>query len=713
MFPDFCPGGPIDVPAKQVVCPSDPTISFSASGPSYSFENFNLVSFDSFYAPSGDVEGRALIKNNLNLPTGTYSFGYELRTGGSAAWDQSLPYSLVVGGNMHWAVGGEVYPLNAAGDGYPAAARENIYVGGSVTGGLDYMVTRRTGGPCAGCLNDDFANALAFYTMLSNSFDAVANNAAATLQWGGVQITCTDAASSSYSAHIKASALSGSTWFLPITTCNPNAQFVLNIEMDIASVKFQGDHLAFFQPEKILYNVPGTGKQVNVMTEVRGSLLAPGHSYYQPNSGVYKGNVIVGNVVQAHQINRIFCETPAPPPNPPTYHYCPFFETACTGLNFPLGSGVYSFRDFNVVSFNDFHAETGDVEGRIATKRDASFGNGYSVGFELETATSQPDNSLPYSLIVGRDLTWGSGSLHPDGTGYPLPGNREDMFVGGNAAVHASLVDRRTGGPCGTAGCLDAYFNAAQQCYIGFSNTLGAQADNVAKNIQWSNLEITCSAQLDRYVVSLTPAEMALFTYTTLTGCNFQAEWIINIRGTGPVSFRGDSFPGLPGGVVYNIIGDRAVSITETLVNGHVLAPTSTINQPGGVIVGKVVAGDVTFSLQINKPDCPNPGVIVVTTTTPEPTEPGTEIPVSSITSLRAGDSIRSSDGQVNTIVAAYENPSRIVVATPMKAMAQNTLITATINGNALRPQVDTAPTSSAVAVSVSVALFAILALLF
>jgi len=503
----------------------------------------------------------------------------------------------------------------------------------------------------------------------------------------------------------------------PHIGCNPNAQIVFNIQMDQATVSFNGDHLRGFKNERVLWNILGSGKTVIVNTEVTGTILAPGHSYNQPGNGVVKGNIIVGDVAQAHQINRLHCEPPAPPPNPPTYHYCPFFETNCAGLNFPLGGGVYSFRDFNVVSFKDFTANTGDVEGRVAVQRDASFGNGYSVGFLLETSTSQPDNSLPYSLVVGRDLSWGSGSLHPDGSGLPFPGQREDMFVGGNSVVHSSLVNRRTGGPCGTPGCLDSYFNAARNCYEGFSTVLSNQADNVVKKIEFSNLELTCSnPNLARYVVSITPEDIALYTYTTLVGCNFQAEWIINVRGVGTVNFRGGSFPGLPGGVVYNVIGTRDVSITETKVNGHVLAPGGTINQPGGVIVGKVVAADITFSLQINKPDCPDPDTIIVTTTTEEPEQGGdTFLSVSSLSSLRAGDNI-AVGGASYTIVAAYTDANGkdfFQVDHNLGVIPAGSIVSANIDGSAARPAVDTAPTSSASIAAVSFALFAILALLF
>jgi len=105
----------------------------------------------------------------------------------------------------------------------------------------------------------------------------------------------------------------------------------------------------------------------------------------------------------------------------------------------------------------------------------------------------------------------------------------------------------------------------------------------------------------------LTAAEFASFTYTTTGNCNYQARWYINIRGTDDVTISGASFPGVPGGIVYNVIGcDRTITVTQTALAGHLLAPCSDVNQPDGVITGKVVARNVIASRQINRENtCP------------------------------------------------------------------------------------------------------------
>jgi len=371
-------------------------------------------------------------------------------------------------------------------------------------------------------------------------------------------------------------------------------------------------------------------------------------------------------------------------------------------------------RDFNVITFNDFKANTGDIEGRLAAKRDVTLGNGYSIGYELHTFNNQPDNSLPYSLVAGRNVNWGSGSLHPDGSGIPYPGDKEDMFVGGSYNGDNQLA-LRVHGPCGASGCLDSYFNAAQTCYEGYQTTLAAQSDNVQKAFYWSGLFITCDdVNADSYTVSLTPAEMTTYTYTTLDNCNLQASWTINVKGSGDVLLTGDSFPGLAGGVVYNVIGSgRIITVTETSVNGHLLAPNNFLNQTGGVIVGKVVAADILMSLQINKQNnCPNPENVTVTVPSSEPTYVGSNnFPVLTPSFIRSGDQVTVS-GQSYDVTSVTKNSISVSPAAKSN-YAAGTLIKASINGANGRVAMDEVAPSSASVLSVTFALFALLALFF
>jgi len=166
----------------------------------------------------------------------------------------------------------------------------------------------------------------------------------------------------------------------------------------------------------------------------------------------------------------------------------------------------------------------------------------------------------------------------------------------------------------------------------------------------------------------LTPEQLAQTTYTVVDGCNFQAEWIINIRGTGAVTLSGDSFPAIPGGVLYNIIGARTVFVHDTQVNGHILAPAATLNQTGGVIVGKVVAADIVFALQINKQNtCPVPVPVSIPLVPSVPVNAGdSEFALqNSVSNFRINDNIvLPNDKVLGKIIAINSDKNTVTVDT-------------------------------------------------
>jgi len=645
-----------------------------------------------------------------------YSVGYQLRTSGVTAWDNSLPYAVVVGHNCNWA-SGDVYP---DGSGIPyAGEEENIFVGGTFTGSSD-LALRVTGGPCDSCLDNDFDNAQSYYSTLSDAFAAVPDNVVAVIQYTQMTITCSDSEAFSYSVTVDGDDFSTVTYYT-VVGCNRFAQIVINIGGTGSTVEFQGDDIPH-DAEKVLYNVLGANRIVLIETEVTGNILAPNNQFNQPGDGVVVGVVIVANVQQALQINRVHCVNPAPVPHPPNgTNLCPAWESDCLGLDFPLDEGVYSFRDFNVISFDSFTAATGDIEGRLAARNDVSLGAGFSIGYQLETFNNQPDNSLPYSLVAGRDCTWISGALFPDGSGTPYPGEEEGMFCGHSFTGSADLTTRVSGN-CTTsngvyvAGCLDQYFDAAYECYEGYSNALAGQADNVVQTVVWDGLFLTCDdSSADVYYVTLTPDVMATYTYTSVSNCNFQAFWIINVAGSGDVFITGDSFPAICGGVVYNIIGARTVNITDTSVCGHVLAPDATIYQPGGVIVGKVVAGDVSFSLQINKNNnCPNPGTVTLPTSSSSDAPSGqTYLQVQGSGGIMPNDVITINSVFTNLVVSIDGNTITLNNALTQDIPA-GSLITATVSNANGRPiaKSDNASSSHNAASSVAAVASFVLALL-
>jgi len=692
-------------PTNAATCAHDPVLNFGSAD--YGFENFNLVSFDGMYAPSGDVEGRTAVRNSVDLTA--YSIGYQLRTSGVAANSPSLPYTMVVGRNAKWH-GGSVHP---DGSGFPyAGPKEYIFVGSDFTNADSFLQTDRTGScPTAGCLNADFDAAQAYYKDLSAAFATIADNAHYTIaSWGTISLTCNSMADSQYYITVSPNDFSTIN-FWDVTGCNSASGLVVNIKGAGNTVKFFGASQTFFSPAKTLYNVVPTASTPSVRVEVgtNGNLLAPDSNYNQPGLGVFVGQVIVANVQQVLQINLVPC---APQPsnnhNNSNNYLCPSWEADCAGLDLVLDDSTYSFRDINVISFGDFTADTGDIQGRLAVQGNAHFGYGYSVGYELQTAVGIPDRHLPFSLIVEGDLTWGSGALYPQGNGIPYPGLQENMFVGGTFSTNQTdLVARRTEDCAGDAGCLDDTFNSAKTCYTGYSNNIAAVADNVAKNIEWSGLSITCNdASATAYYVSLTSAEFGSFTYTTLGNCNYQAQWYINIRGTDDVSISGDSFPSVPGGTVYNVVGcGRTITVHDTQLSGSFLAPCSTLNQPNGVINGKVVAGNIAASLQINRENtCPQNITVTIPIVVQIPSIQSTQLTLTN-NGGRTGDSL-TADGP--TIVAT--NGNVVSLSAPVTAAAGKTYY---IQSNTYdsRTPVDTQPASSGASV-VSMAFALVVALI-
>jgi len=267
---------------------------------------------------------------------------------------------------------------------------------------------------------------------------------------------------------------------------------------------------------------------------------------------------------------------------------CPFWDTACNGLTFAVNSSIVDFHDFDFISFGNLAANTGDIQGAAAVGGNVSLGNGFSIGDQITA-------NLPFSLIVNENLTWGSGALFPANS---------QMFVGGSLNAPPDLAIHRTNVPC--FGCLTAQFNAAQTCYLGFSNAFAALAANTNQQVLFSSLMITCQGNASQYVVQVSPQNLAQSTgYLLSSSCNSSANFVINIIGVGNVGFSGGSFPTV-GQLLYNIPGGNLITVSGTAVTGSILAPNSNFIQNGGVVMGKVVVGNAALVLQINVPICPS-----------------------------------------------------------------------------------------------------------
>jgi choice-of-anchor A domain-containing protein len=661
--------------------PADPVFtSFGNVG----FDNFNAISFNDYtVVPSGgDIEGRLAVQHNF-VSNGGYSVGIQINSGGASATDKVLPFSFVVGNDATFAAG-SIFPDGSNQAHFSPA--EFAFVGETFNAPA-YLQARRTGGPAVGLLDQDFANALAYYQLLSAELAATAPNTVWTIaNSGGLTITCNDQ-SGAYFVVLDSASFNSVNYYATPVNCNLNGFFVLTVTGGDAT--FGNSQQRFVAPENFLYNFPGTGRTITSTFQPEGSILAVGSTLNQP-SGTIVGNVIVGSVAQTNQINRLHCPVHPPPPTPsPTDVLCPYFETACAGLLLPIGPKVSSFRDFNLVSFGDLNDFGGDVQGRVAVGNNADV-SGFSVGRELNTLNG-PDADLPFAFVVSGDLTFTSGGVYPDGTNNYLPGNAEGIYVGGTFTGPQYLQQRVTGGP----GRLDSYFNAARQCYSQFSNTFAATPDNVLQSVQYGGLFLHCNSKTSAaYSVTVPDTVFNSITYYTLDNCNFQASWVINIGGSGTVNFFGGSFPAVAGGLVYNVLGsNRVINVTGTGVTGHILAPWNFLNQTASVIVGKVVVGNVINLVQVNKPACisSNPAVTI--------TSPLTQGAAAGSNSVKVLGNVFIAGDQLNvgsTVVATSADGKTLTLSPALSGgLSQGAFVT-TVVADTTASRVNVQPTQTA-----------------
>jgi fibro-slime domain-containing protein/choice-of-anchor A domain-containing protein len=670
------------------VVPNEPT--FTAFG-TYGFDNFNAISFDSFYVPTGDIQGRLAVRNSFKSTNG-YSVGLEINSGGASATDIVLPYSFVVGGNAEFDIG-SIFPDGSNQAHFSPA--EYAFVGGTFTA-PPYLQSRRTGGPAPGLLNPDFDNALLYYELLSTELAAVTPNTAWAIQYGGLTITCNDN-SGAYYVSIDAASFTSANYYNAPIGCNLKGFFVITVTG--GDTTFGQSMQTFVQPEYMLYNFPGKGRTITANNQPMGSILAPDSTLYQP-SGTIVGNVVVGNVSHSLQINRLHCPAHPPPIIPsPVDILCPTFESNCEGLVLPVGQQVASFRDFNFVSFGNFVDFAGDIQGRLAVAGNCNVSS-FSVGYELHTLNG-PDANIPYSLVVGGNLYFGTGSIYPDGSNVPYPGSAEGIYVGGNAYVPDYIRTRITGGP----GSLASWFGAARTCYNQFSQSFSSVPDNVIQSIQYGGLLLHCQSNLAAaYYVTVPATTFNTITYYILDNCNFQASWVVNIAGAEDVVFYGGSFPAVGGGLVYNVLGTgRTITVSGTGVTGHILAPWNILNQTNSVIDGKVVVGDVINCNQVNKPICTaNPPVTLTSALAQGASAGATSLNLASSVFV-AGD-VLSPIGA--TVTGTSNNGKTVTLASGLgSSLPQGSFITTVVNDTTSSRITPTKTTSGASASGIFVAL--------
>jgi choice-of-anchor A domain-containing protein len=260
------------------------------------WENFNVVSFKDFYGPGGDVEGRLAVCGNLDVA----GFTVGLKTNSFSREDNQLEFALFVGHNGKYT-DGSVHP-----DGSGQSTREDIFVGDTFDAPA-YLQDRRTGfSSYIGDRDGECADAQQYFTDLQNNFASHAPNVGYDLLGGsqdGLLLKCADSSAKWYYVNLPAETMSVLNWY-QLENCNLAAYWIVNI-IGTGDVVFKGDRFPSVV-ERLVYNVVGTGRTINVQTGLFGNLLAPNNILVQ-KSGVTQGLVVVGNVQYLLQANKPNC----------------------------------------------------------------------------------------------------------------------------------------------------------------------------------------------------------------------------------------------------------------------------------------------------------------------------------------------------------------------------------------------------------------------
>jgi hypothetical protein len=149
-------------------------------------------------------------------------------------------------------------------------------------------------------------------------------------------------------------------------------------------------------------------------------------------------------------------------------------------------------------------------------------------------------------------------------------------------------------------------FHDAQAYYTGLSNYYAGLASNVQQELKWGDgMYLTCNSKTDTfYHVQISEETMAQINWYHLSNCNFFANWVIDVTGSGNVTIKGSGLPAIVERLIYNIPGTgRYISIIGSM-DGNLLAPHNHFYMPGGVSRGFIVVGNVINSRQNNKPNC-------------------------------------------------------------------------------------------------------------
>jgi len=418
-------------------------------------------------------------------------------------------------------------------------------------------------------------------------------------------------------------------------------------------------------------------------------------------------------------------------------NFCPGTDAYCHGPpSIGIDQGFTSWESFNVISFNNYIVNSGDIEGRLAVKNNFNVAAGFSVGYKTDTTPTGHDIFVPAALVVGHNSSWpNGGSIFPDGKGSPTMSYDEGAFVGDSYSDWPPYLKIRVIGTSTIIGDKDSDFEAARTFYANLQTRFGGGAINCQVNPKFGGLFFTCDDITSNfYYCSVSDTDLSAATWYNLDNCNIQASYVITVTGTGDVTLQGGRFPTIVERVVYNILGTGRTIEIQTEVGGNILSPNNIFHQTNGVTKGLVIVGDVTAVVQNNLPICNKFDPVIISAHTRDringnpqtrDTSASDLIPVYTFGSFALGDDITVGGAETTTVMnGVYDSNNNLFlqVDPPLTGTyGADTVITASVAdpGNAVRPQIKgqayTPPGSSssdASSVFISAMLVALLVLL-
>jgi choice-of-anchor A domain-containing protein len=279
--------------------------------------------------------------------------------------------------------------------------------------------------------------------------------------------------------------------------------------------------------------------------------------------------------------------------------HCPGNGPLC---NNPPPAPLWYWDAFNVLSFDSYTCNGGDIQGRLAARNNVALSH-FTLGLE----ENNNDYFSATSLLVAGNATWTDGSV------YPTPPN---SLAGGYIAVGENFI-----APDYLAAVkLNVYvtftqFDTAQIYFSSLQTLLSQQPDTATvTTIFGDGLLITCqnpTSILNKFTVD--GLVLSATNWYQTKNCLFSSGWIIDVTGTSNVVLQGSQFPGVVERIVYNVLGSGRTINGQTGVGGNILAPANTYYQFTGVTYGRLIVGNVTLARQNNKPNCINFQSVTIT----------------------------------------------------------------------------------------------------